>query len=600
MKTSTSKSAPMAQATERALEEYFNEVVRLRDIIAKMKGSFQRTCDRLRKRVKKDSRKSKKDKIEMDSILNRILEVYPEAVAIVTAGSNSNTWLSGQTRGIKPVLSKTNAKAEGGKDTDKLGLKLPVDGDILEWTTTDVIAWLATTVELTRYVESFSDEAIDGHLLLTLTNDDLRDDLDVDNKDDREKIMREILKLREQSNSYKMYYGSGNRGDVNKVPTAKTKFTDSVEPKKSRKGGNDSRDIWSPIGETAISPRDEDFDRKIARTTNMEERVHLLKHELSRLRASKREFLSREQQLKMQFEREKDMILREQEEMLNAMQYEQQMMAQEFMQQQQGYGGMPGGMMMMTQQEEDEAWKKEQRRLEIEALKGSLAHVDEKGKALPEALRPKVQKLPSQMNDGVAPPMEHHSPDLKKQPKRSAMKKGSSSKRDKPRVKYAGQKEFNVAVIPRIDDDQIDELFWSQEDQARATEEVDREETMKEFMELKRLREQGIDVPSVNPFRVGANILSTNNNDTWGDMSGIQFAEDDPYFYDDDQNNLTTGNTTSNGLSKTEAFVSLPQQKEIPEEAKEVEDEVEDEEEYGDANFEISGSDEELSEDADF
>ena len=127
----------------------------------------------------------------------------------------------------------------------------------------------------------------------------------------------------------------------------------------------------------------------------------------------------------MQFEREKDMILREQEEMLNAMQYEQQMMAQEFMRQQQGYGGMPGGV-MMTQQEEDEAWKKEQRRLEIEALKGSLAHVDEKGKALPEAFV-KSPKLPSQMNDGVAL-MEHHSPDLKK-PKRSAMKKGSSSRK---------------------------------------------------------------------------------------------------------------------------------------------------------------------------
>ena len=139
-----------------------------------MKGSFQKTCDRLRKRAKRGSRKSRKDKKEMDSILSRILEVYPEAVAIVTAGSNSNTWLSGQTRDIKPVLSKSTANGEGGKD--KLSLKLPVDGDILEWTTTDVIAWLATTVELTQYVESFSDESIDGHLLLTLTNDDLQDD----------------------------------------------------------------------------------------------------------------------------------------------------------------------------------------------------------------------------------------------------------------------------------------------------------------------------------------------------------------------------------------------------------------------------------------
>ena len=84
----------------------------------------------------------------------------------------------------------------------------------------------------------------------------LEDDLDIDNKDDREKIMREILKLREQSRSYKTFYGTGNKGDVNKIPTAKTQFTGSVEPKKSRKSRNHSRDIWSPgIDETAISPR---------------------------------------------------------------------------------------------------------------------------------------------------------------------------------------------------------------------------------------------------------------------------------------------------------------------------------------------------------
>ena len=57
--------------------------------------------------------------------------------------------------------------------------------------------------------------------------------------------------------------------------------------------------------------------------------------------------------------------------------------------------------------------------------KASLGHVDEKGKALPEALRPKVQ-LPSQMNDPVAPPMEHHSPDLTKQ-QDVVLKKGPRS-----------------------------------------------------------------------------------------------------------------------------------------------------------------------------
>ena len=59
------------------------------------------------------------------------------------------------------------------------------------------------------------------NLLLTLTNDDLKDDLDIDDSNDRDTIMREILKLRESSRSYKKFYGAGNVGDVNKVPKQK-------------------------------------------------------------------------------------------------------------------------------------------------------------------------------------------------------------------------------------------------------------------------------------------------------------------------------------------------------------------------------------------
>ena len=44
-----------------------------------------------------------------------------------------------------------------------------------------------------------------------------------------------------------------------------------------------------------------------------------------------------------------------------------------------------------------------------------------------------IKKLPSQMNDGVAPPMEHHSPDLTKQPMRSVKTQG------KPKKGGAGQ-----------------------------------------------------------------------------------------------------------------------------------------------------------------
>ena len=136
-----------------------------------------------------------------------------------------------------------------GKENDKSS-----EEDILEWTTTDVVAWLATTVEMTKYVENFSDESIDGHLLLTLTNDDLKDDLDIDDSNDRDTIMREILKLRESSRSYKKFYGAGNVGDVNKVPKAKTPFTENISAADEGHQKNRSKAEFD-IEFIAISPR---------------------------------------------------------------------------------------------------------------------------------------------------------------------------------------------------------------------------------------------------------------------------------------------------------------------------------------------------------
>ena len=57
------------------------------------------------------------------------------------------------------------------------------------------------------------------------------------------------------------------------------------------------------------------------------------------------------------------------------------------------------------------------------------------------------------------------------------------------------------------------------------------------------------------------------------------------------------------GLSKSKGFINLPQQQNLDQDKQDDDEEVdEDDGEYGDANFVISGSDEdgELSEDADF
>ena len=63
--------------------------------------------------------------------------------------------------------------------------------------------------------------AIDGHLLLTLTDDDLKEDLGISSSEEREKVMKAIVDLRSQSGNYKRFYGTGGMGDVGKVEIAK-------------------------------------------------------------------------------------------------------------------------------------------------------------------------------------------------------------------------------------------------------------------------------------------------------------------------------------------------------------------------------------------
>ena len=600
LKVTASKSAPAAQATERALEEYFNEVVRLRDQVAGMKGSFLKTTGKLRKRLRASSKKLAKVREDSDATLKRILEVYPEAIAIVTGGKGTTKWLEGKVRTKKKRAKRGKTAEEGTAE------------DILEWGPTQVTAWLATDADLLQHVEAFASEAIDGHLLLTLTDDDLKEDLGISSSEEREKVMKAIVDLRSQSGNYKRFYGTGGMGDVGKVEIAK--------PPSETEGGSaaaaaaaadqDQGPMWSPLAEAAVSPRDKMFDRELMEAAAAGERSQMMKREISRLRASKREMLRQQEQMRVHFEQEREQMLREQEDALRAVhEYAQQQMYHE---QQQAYH-QEEMEPAMSQEEQEAEWRKEQRRQEIEALKNSLIHVDAVGKKLPDHEIPKPKKLPCQMNDGVAPPMEHHSPDLKKRPAKSAMKRrGNPGKEKKFRVKYAGAKESNVAIIPRIDDEQIDDLFWSQEDQERATQEVERFEMQQELLALKNSslqsfasQQQNFEIPTVGGYHdLGG---SGGPNNLWN-MAGVTFADDDPY-YDDEyadeapaEQEEEGGDGIGIGIARQEGgigrsvgFTSLP--KEGEGKSLEEEEDDDDDAEYANDNFVISGSDEEEIED---
>jgi hypothetical protein len=588
LKVNASKSAPAAQATERALEEYFNEVVRLRDQIAGMKAAFLKTTTKLRSKLRTANSGAEKARAEGASTVQRILEVYPEAIAIVTAGTNTGSWLGRKVRRTAQKESSSNVMA--GEE------------EVMEWGPTQVTAWLATAANMPHHVEAFANEAIDGHLLLTLTDEDLKDDLGMVERSEREALLKEVVKLRSGSKEYQRFFGTGGLGDVGKVERpAKpaTQKSDGTERGASSSGG----DIWSPFRHSAVSPRDDIFDREISQASTNEDRVRIMKAEIDRLRQAKRNMLDQQDQLKIAFEKEREYLLNEQEESLQAVHaYAQQQM----MMVQEGIGN-DGTMMMgspqMTPEEQEEEWKKEQRRMEIEQLKASLGHVDNRGKPLPP------KKLPSQMNDSEAPPMQHHSPDLKKQPAKSALKKkGSREKANADRrVRYAGKREKTVAIIPRIDDEDIDKLFWSQEDQELATQEVERLEMQ---AEMEALKKNGLHIPTFQELQAmkmggakgdkgnegeelgpgggldtggGRMIIGDDDeggNDPWN-MPGVTFAEDDPYYDDDfveEGNEVDLGSTQRNGLDRSAGFSNLPRS------AKEEEDDEE-------ANFSISGSD---------
>lgn len=187
-------------------------------------------------------------------------------------------------------------------------------------------------------------------------------------------------------------------------------------------------------------------------------------------------------------------------------------------------------------------------------------------------------------------------------------KKGSQGKASADRrVRYAGKREKTVAIIPRIDDEDIDKLFWSQEDQELATQEVERLEMQ---AEMEALKKNGLHIPTFQELQAmkngggkggvdnegeevglgggldtsgGRMIIGDGDrggNDPWN-LPGVTFAEDDPYYDDDfveEDNEIDLGSTQRNGLDRSAGFSNLPRS------AKEEGDGEE-------ANFSISGSD---------
>ena len=161
--------------------------------------------DKLNLRLKKQIRSAEQTREAANRALESVLE-YIEALALITDSASSRQGVGRM--GMSPMLSSTSDSKKGSspmslileqggrvrraRDSSKHGAIDPVNGispmspsdtspdlsdDVLSWTPSQVGTWLANIIGLPHCVPRFLAEAVDGQLLLTLTDADLAEEL---------------------------------------------------------------------------------------------------------------------------------------------------------------------------------------------------------------------------------------------------------------------------------------------------------------------------------------------------------------------------------------------------------------------------------------
>ena len=87
-------------------------------------------------------------------------------------------------------------ESEDSSEAEQDNVSPPSLAPTIDWTTTDVSSWLKNVVHLPKYIPSFMSASVDGALLLSLSENDIQDNLDVFHPLHRRKIVQAINGLR--------------------------------------------------------------------------------------------------------------------------------------------------------------------------------------------------------------------------------------------------------------------------------------------------------------------------------------------------------------------------------------------------------------------
>merc|ERR1712166_1118440 len=312
---------------EYAVNEYFIEIQRLTKELKKNKNKRESDRVKLQKRLTTQVRACDNTREAANRALECVLEVYPEALSLITESS-----LKGNTPTNSPLSPSMNGRrgGGGGKVTGKsspMSLILEQGGrvrktsrtggmsmsttksdtskhskhskyskhsntlhsssshsssshtNILEWTPAQVGAWLANEVNLPHLVPKFVSEAVDGQLLLTLTDADLAGELGMMDQSrersvdddihavERKRVLDAIKTLRTKNKKDR------KKREAEAIATKEAAANKMTSPSRSPK--STGRALLSP---SMTSPSQ--LERRLSHIETDSERVELLTQEL--------------------------------------------------------------------------------------------------------------------------------------------------------------------------------------------------------------------------------------------------------------------------------------------------------------------------------
>ena len=157
-------------ATERALEDYYTEIERLHEQREKDRSIADATIEDLKSRLLQQVHVAESTRETAHAQFQRIFEVYPDAMAIVLqtgAKMDKSSLPAGKLRPGSPVNSMTKSMEQDGDgrratEVRKRGGDDPVDWSVMKG------KLIARDLNLPQYMPDFTNEAVDGHLLLSL------------------------------------------------------------------------------------------------------------------------------------------------------------------------------------------------------------------------------------------------------------------------------------------------------------------------------------------------------------------------------------------------------------------------------------------------